>query len=58
MGKSDIVRERIKSILIDKPGILQAQIAQELGLTPHTISKHVRAIRAEWEAKPSRKVTA
>ena len=52
LGKSDIVRERIKSILIDKPGILQAQIAQELGLTPHTISKHVRAIRAEWEAKP------
>jgi predicted transcriptional regulator len=52
MGKSDIVRERIKSILIDKPGILQAQIAQELGLTPHTISKHVKAIRAEWEAQP------
>lgn len=50
MGKSDIVRERIKSIMLDKPGIKQAQIAQELDLTAHTISKHVKAIRAEWEA--------
>ena len=50
MGKSDIVRERIKSILVAKPGIKQAEVAQELDLTAHTISKHVRAIRAEWEA--------
>jgi predicted transcriptional regulator len=52
VGKSDIVRERIKSILVAKPGIKQAEVAQELDLTAHTISKHVRAIRAEWEAKP------
>jgi predicted transcriptional regulator len=50
VGKSDIVRERIKSILVAKPGIKQAEVAQELDLTAHTISKHVKDIRAEWEA--------
>ena len=41
-----------------KPGIKQAEVAQELDLTAHTVIKHVKDIRAEWEAKPSRKVTA
>lgn len=50
MGKSDIVRERIKSILVAKPGIKQAEVAKELDVTAHTIGRHVKVIRAEWEA--------
>lgn len=50
MGKSDIVRDRIKGMLTERPGILQSQIAAELDLTPQTVSKHVKAIRQEWQA--------
>jgi predicted transcriptional regulator len=53
MGKSDIVRERIKSILVAKPGIKQAEVAQELDLTAaHGQQARQATIRAEWEAKP------
>lgn len=46
-----IVRQRIREILHERPGITHGQIVDETGLAPNTVTKHLRAIRAEW-AKP------
>ena len=46
-----IVRERIRELLHEHPGITHGQLVEETGLSPTTVSKHLRAIREEWMAK-------
>lgn len=50
-GNPTIARDRIRELLHEHPGITHGQLAEETGLHPNTISRHLRAIRAEW-AKP------
>lgn len=46
-----IVRNRIKELLHEKPGITHGQLVEETGLAPNTVTKHLNAIRAEWKGK-------
>lgn len=44
-------REAVRRLLITRPGITQSQISQRLNMADQTVGRHVRAIRAEWEAR-------
>ena len=48
-GIKQIVLDRIREILHEKPGITPGQLAEETGLAPNTITKYMRAIREEWQ---------
>ena len=50
-GIKQIVLERIREILHEKPGITPGQLAEETGLAPNTITKYMRAIREEWQGR-------
>lgn len=46
-----IVRQRIREILHEKPGITHKQIIEITGLAPNTVTKHMREIRKEWQGE-------
>ena len=50
-GIKQIVLDRIREILHEKPGITPGQLAEETGLAPNTITKYLRAIREEWQGR-------
>lgn len=50
-GITQIVLDRIREILHEKPGITPGQLAEETGLAPNTITKYLRAIREEWQGR-------
>ena len=50
-GIKQIVLDRIREILHEKPGITPGQMAEESGLAPNTITKYMRAIREEWQGR-------
>jgi DNA-binding MarR family transcriptional regulator len=52
MTKPNLIRDTIRRLLLEMPGITHGQIVEKTGLAKNTVTKHVRAIRAEWEAKP------
>lgn len=52
MSVKTIVQDRIRQLMVDRPGITQKQIMQETGLSKNYVAAHVKDIRAEWEAKP------
>jgi len=51
MKATEVMRERIKEIMVDRPGITHGQLVEETGLAPNTVTKYMRAIRAEWQGK-------
>lgn len=54
MAVQEIVKDRIREILHERPGITHSELVEETGLHLNTITRYVRAIRSEW-AKPERK---
>lgn len=50
-GMKQIILDRIREILHEKPGITPGQLAEETGLAPNTITKYMRAIREEWQGR-------
>ena len=50
-GIKQIVLDRIREILQEKPGITPGQLAEETGLAPNTVTKYLRAIREEWQGR-------
>ena len=51
MAKTDIIRDIIRELLHEKPGITHGQIMEHTGLAGKTVTKHIRAIREEWQSK-------
>ena len=51
MAKTDIIRDIIRELLHEKPGITHGQIMEHTGLAGKTVTKHIRAIREEWQRK-------
>lgn len=44
-------RESIFVFLRENPGVKQKDCADHLGFTPHTVGRHLKAIRAGWRPK-------
>jgi hypothetical protein len=49
MSQVEIVKDRIKEILCERPGITHGQLVEVTGLAKNTVTKYLRIIRAEWE---------
>lgn len=49
MATKDIIRESVKKIMLDNPGIKTNEIAANLGISKGTVLRHVAAVRAEWK---------
>lgn len=48
---SEINRDSVRAFLIAHPGCKQTEISSNLGLSLMAVSRHVAAIRKEWESE-------
>ena len=48
---ASMTREGILRLLSQYPAITQKEIAQRLGITERTVTRHVQAIRASWRSE-------
>ena len=51
MGIKEMLREAVRGLLVQYPGIKSKEIAERLGIAEHTAGRHVRAITEEWARK-------